>query len=77
MNKYVSSSSANNPLMQMGGLISGETPSRSSSVAFNEIAWPSTNSNNLFSPQQSFPSPRAATSTYYDYQSGQQGEILT
>ena len=65
------SSSANNPLMQMCGLISGEAPSRSSSVASNEFAWPSINSRNLFSPQQSFTSPRAATSTYYDYQTRQ------
>ena len=71
MNKYASSSSPNNPLMQMCGLISGETPSRSSSVASNEFAWPSTNSRNLLSPQQSFTSPRAATSMYYDYRKGQ------
>ena len=30
LNKYASSSSPNNPLMQMCGLISGETPSMSS-----------------------------------------------
>ena len=51
MNKYALSSSANNPLMQMCGLISGETPSRSSPGTSNEFAWPSTNSHNLFSPQ--------------------------
>ena len=71
MNKYASSSSANNPLMQMCDLISGETPSRSSSVASNEFFWPSTNSRNLFSPQKIFTSRRTATSTYYDYQTGQ------
>ena len=71
MNKYASSSSANNPLMQMCGLISGETPSRSSSVVSNEFSRPSTNSCNSFSLQQSFTSSRAATSTYYDYQTGQ------
>ena len=42
MNKYASSSSANNPLMQMCGLMSRETPSRFSSVASNEFAWSST-----------------------------------
>ena len=71
MNKYASSSSANSLLMQRCGLISSKTPSRSSSVASNEIAWPRTNNCNLFGPQQSFTSPRAATSTYYDYQTGQ------
>ena len=71
MNKYASSSSPNNPLMQMCGLISGETPSMSSSVAPNEFAWPSTNSRNLLNLQQSFTSPRAATSMYYDYRKGQ------
>ena len=50
MNKYASSSSANNPLMQMCGLISGETPCRSSSVASSQFAYPSTNSRNLLSP---------------------------
>ena len=71
LNKYASNSSPNNPLMQMCGLISGETPSMSSSVAPNEFAWPSTNSRNLLNLQQSFTSPRAATSMYYDYRKGQ------
>ena len=71
MNKYASSSNANNPLMYMCGLISGETPPRSPPVASNEFPWPSTNSHHLFSPQQSFTSPRAATSTHYDYQTRQ------
>ena len=65
------SSRGNNPLMQMCGLLSGETPSGSSSVASNDFAWPCTNSSNLFNLQQSFTSPRAATGTSYDYQTGQ------
>ena len=77
MNNYALSSSANSSLMQMCGLLSGETPSKSSLVAFNELAWPNTNSRNLFSPQQSFTSPRTATSTYCDYQTGQYEEIFT
>ena len=72
MNKCALNSSVNNSLMQMCGLLSGETPSRSSLVvAFNKLAWPSTNSRNLFSPQQNFTSTRAGTSTYCDYQTGQ------
>ena len=70
MSKYAWRSSADNPLMQMCGLISGETP-RSPSVDSSKFAWLSTNSCNLFSPQQSFTSPRAATTTSYDYQTGQ------
>ena len=71
MSKYTSSSRANNPLIQICGFISGETSSRSSSVASNEFAWLSTNICNLFSLQQGLNSPRATTSTYYDYQIGQ------
>ena len=70
MNNYASSSSPNNPLMRMWGLISGEFI-WSSSVDSNEFALPSTNSHNLFSPQKNFTSSRAATSTYCDYQTGQ------
>ena len=68
MSKYTSSSRVNNPLIQICGFISGETSSRSSSVASNEFAWLSTNICNLFSLQKGLNSPRATTSTYYDYQ---------
>ena len=61
INKYAPSSRGNNPLMQMCGLLSGETSSGSSSVTSNEYPWPCTNIRNLFSLQQSFSSPRAAT----------------